>query len=229
MLPRQRAKVSRLAADAEKFRQKAPVRRQIEVEASVARCLPPPRWSNPSGLRLGFSNRSRGLSNLSIVVVQLLHSPMTAEPYREKTRPLRPRRSCFAPAETRDAAGLGAGAGCCPPRSEWLSRRQFISIPASRHSKIWGPVVEKTGRNPAQSVWGSLAGGCMGFCRLYRMTECRFCPCRLPAGSSLFRGIVAAIGRIAAVGWSVRPLKPAIAQVCYIRRLAYLRRPDTTP
>src|SRR5258708_24626039 len=33
--------------------------------------------------------------------LQLLHSPITAEPYREKTRPLRPRRSCFAPAKTR--------------------------------------------------------------------------------------------------------------------------------
>src|SRR5437763_17207039 len=31
--------------------------------------------------------------------LQLLHSPITAEQYREKARPLRPRRSCFAPAE----------------------------------------------------------------------------------------------------------------------------------
>src|ERR1700691_5337043 len=31
--------------------------------------------------------------------LQLLHGPISAEPYREKTRPLRPRRSCFAPAE----------------------------------------------------------------------------------------------------------------------------------
>src|SRR6202045_5099258 len=49
--------------------------------------------------------------------LQLLHSPITAEPYREKTRPLRPRRSCFAPAETRQLwliSGFGGGAGCCP-------------------------------------------------------------------------------------------------------------------
>jgi hypothetical protein len=46
-----------------------------------------------------------------------LHSPITAEQYREKASPLRPRRSCFAPAEARfdDAdAGFGGGAGYCP-------------------------------------------------------------------------------------------------------------------
>jgi len=44
-----------------------------------------------------------------------LHSPITAEPYREKTRPLRPRRSWFAPAETRTrGVGFGGGAGYCP-------------------------------------------------------------------------------------------------------------------
>src|SRR5215471_20193862 len=48
--------------------------------------------------KIGFSNRLRGLSNRSIVVVgNYCSGPITAEPYRAKARPLRPRRSYFAP------------------------------------------------------------------------------------------------------------------------------------
>jgi len=65
--------------------------------------------------RLVFQAALRSLSNRSIVVVgNYCSSPITAEQYREKARPLRPRRSCFAPAETRLAAGLGGGAGYRP-------------------------------------------------------------------------------------------------------------------
>ncbi len=50
------------------------------------------------GFRSVFQNRLRGLSNRSIVVVgNYCIGPITAEPCRAKARPLRPRRSCFAP------------------------------------------------------------------------------------------------------------------------------------
>src|SRR3974390_343081 len=77
-----------------------------------------------------FQTALRGLSNRSIVVVGNYESgPITAEPCRAKARPLRPRRSYFAPAAgARDRpfrAGppdrrpdhwstTGGGAGYCP-------------------------------------------------------------------------------------------------------------------
>ena len=63
-----------------------------------------------------FQTALRSLSNRSIVVVgNYSSSPITAEQYREKTRPLRPRRSYFAPAETRlGQMGFGGGAGYRP-------------------------------------------------------------------------------------------------------------------
>src|ERR1700722_3599369 len=52
------------------------------------------------GFRSVFQAALRGQSNRSIVVVGNYESgPITAEPCRAKARPLRPRRSCFAPAE----------------------------------------------------------------------------------------------------------------------------------
>src|SRR5262245_51996486 len=70
-----------------------------EVGASVARCpRTPPDAAKTSGLQIGLSNRLRGLSNRSIVVVgNYCIGPITAEPCRAKARPLRPRRSYFAP------------------------------------------------------------------------------------------------------------------------------------
>src|SRR5215470_15258205 len=51
------------------------------------------------GFRSVFQTALRGLSNRSIVVVGNYESgPITAEPCRAKARPLRPRRSYFAPA-----------------------------------------------------------------------------------------------------------------------------------
>src|ERR1700733_999547 len=102
-----------------------------KLGASVARCpRTPPDAAKTPGLQIGLSNRLRGLSNRSIVVVcNYCSGPITAEPYRAKARPLRPRRSCFAPMEgiggqrsERLAGsdprplipGIGGGAGYCP-------------------------------------------------------------------------------------------------------------------
>src|SRR5277367_6562935 len=85
---------------------------------------------NPSGLWIGLSNCvTQPVQPEHSCRLQLLHSPITAEPYREKTRPLRPRRSCFAPAEARVAgSGLGWRRRVLPPGPNGLLRRQFISI-----------------------------------------------------------------------------------------------------
>ena len=67
--------------------------------------------------------------------MQLLHSPITAEPYREKTRPLRPRRSWFAPAETRQPrlVRVLVEAPGTAPGSEW-----FIATVIYFHSRRTG-------------------------------------------------------------------------------------------
>src|SRR5438132_1129588 len=80
-----------------------------------------------------FQTALRGLSNRSIVVVGNYESgPITAEPCRAKARPLRPRRSCFAPAETRRVAGLGWRRRVLPPGPKGLLRRPFIAIAGLR-------------------------------------------------------------------------------------------------
>src|SRR3984957_16277410 len=65
--------------------------------------------------------------------LQLLHSPITAEPYREKTRPLRPRRSCFAPTEARERWRAWVEAPGAAPGSEW-----FIATAIYFHSRRTG-------------------------------------------------------------------------------------------
>src|ERR1700754_3323411 len=70
---------------------------------------------NPLGLQNGLSNCvTQPEQPEQSCRWQLLHSPITAEQYREKARPLRPRRSYFAPAEARLQAGFGGGAGYRP-------------------------------------------------------------------------------------------------------------------
>ena len=85
--------------------------------------------------RMVFQTALRSLSNRSKVVVgNYCNSPITAEQYREKTRPLRPRRSCFAPAETRFWLGrVLVEAPGTAPGSEW-----FIATVVYFHSRRTG-------------------------------------------------------------------------------------------
>ena len=80
------------------------------MEASVARCLrTPPDVATRQGLKSAFQTALRGLSHRSIVVVgNYCYGPITAEPYRAKARPLRPRRSYFAPITCPPCAGIVA-------------------------------------------------------------------------------------------------------------------------
>ena len=82
-----------------------------------------------------FQTALRSLSNRSIVVVgNYSSSPITAEQYREKTRPLRPRRSYFAPAETQRFEGWAwVEAPGTAPGSEW-----FIATAIYFHSRQAG-------------------------------------------------------------------------------------------
>src|ERR1700733_11708105 len=93
-----------------------------KLGASVARCpRTPPDAAKTPGLQIGLSNRLRGLSNRSIVVVRNYEGgPITAEPCRAKTRPLRPSSILFRPrpnpahAWSWKCLGSGGGAGYCP-------------------------------------------------------------------------------------------------------------------
>ena len=88
-----------------------------------------------------FQTALRSLSNRSKVVVgNYCSSPITAEQYREKARPLRPRRSYFAPAEARSCqykirAWMRAWveAPGTAPGSEW-----FIATAIYFHSRRTG-------------------------------------------------------------------------------------------
>ena len=87
-----------------------------------------------------FQTALRGLSNRSIVVVGNYEiGPITAEPCRAKARPLRPRRSYFAPAQTqhRDRGRLCAWveAPGTAPGSD-----RFITTAIYRHSRQAGPM-----------------------------------------------------------------------------------------
>src|SRR6201986_3015977 len=76
---------------------------------------------NPLGLQNGLSNCvTQPEQPEHSCRWQLLHSPITAEQYREKTRPLRPRRSCFAPAEAR-----------------FLGRRAWVEAPGAAPGSEW--------------------------------------------------------------------------------------------
>ena len=81
-----------------------------------------------------FQTALRSLSNRSIVVVgNYSSSPITAEQYREKTRPLRPRRSYFAPAKARPLERALVEAPGTAPGSEW-----FIATAIYFHSRRTG-------------------------------------------------------------------------------------------
>src|SRR6266403_301129 len=131
MLPRRCAEVSRGCRRSRKFRKKA----SSGASKLKWRLLLPgasePRLTelNPSGLQTwSFKPLTRPEQPEHSCRLQLLHSPITAEPYREKTRPLRPRRSCFAPAETRACGWAWVEGRVLPPGPNGLLRRHFISI-----------------------------------------------------------------------------------------------------
>ena len=107
------------------------------MQASVARCLrTPPSSATLKGFKSVFQTALRGLSHRSIVVVgNYRFDPITAVSCRAKDLPLRPRRSCFAPAATQmqeirmvwarvEAPGTAPGSG-------W-----FITKPVYRHSLL---------------------------------------------------------------------------------------------
>ena len=86
--------------------------------------------ANPSGLDFRYSRRLSGEGKRSIVVVgNYMFGPITAEPYRAKVHPLRPRRSYFAPMMV-EAPGTAPGSA------------GFITMAIYRHSRI-----APTGRN----------------------------------------------------------------------------------
>ncbi len=88
-----------------------------------------------------FQTALRSLSNRSKVVVgNYCISPITAEPYREKARPLRPRRSYFAPAEAHLKGWAWVEAPGTAPGSEW-----FIATAIYFHSRRTGTL--NIGRN----------------------------------------------------------------------------------
>src|ERR1700752_2903156 len=100
------------------------------------------------GFRSVFQAALRGQSNRSIVVVgNYEFGPITAEPCRAKTRPLRPRRSYFAPVsgepmtENGDLSVVRRSVVCppnwwrrrvLPPGPIGLLRRPFIAIAGLR-------------------------------------------------------------------------------------------------
>src|SRR6202051_4370952 len=83
------------------------------------------------GFRSVFQTALRGLSNRSIVVIRNYGSgPITAEPCRAKARPLRPRRSCFAPAEAQPHRAWVEAPGTAP------GSEGFIATAIYRHSRL---------------------------------------------------------------------------------------------
>ena len=93
------------------------------------------------GFRSVFQTALRSLGNRSIVVVgNYEFGPITAEPCRAKARPLRPRRSYFAPADAAatlaDLQARGRLHGwrrrVLPPGPIGLLRRRFIAIAGLR-------------------------------------------------------------------------------------------------
>ena len=114
------------------------------------------------GFRSVFQTALRGLSNRSIVVVgNYEDGPITAEPCRAKARPLRPRRSCFAPAGTQHAGGLGWRRRVLPPGPKGLLRRPFIAISGLRRHPQYRPgrlTKKERSRLPAGRVCEIRAG-----------------------------------------------------------------------
>ena len=92
------------------------------------------------GFKSVFQTALRSLGNRSIVVVgNYEFGPITAEPCRAKARPLRPRRSYFAPVWWRRRV--------LPPGPMGLLRRPFITIAGlRRHHEYSRPRLTKKER-----------------------------------------------------------------------------------
>src|SRR6516164_3441986 len=105
------------------------------------------RLLRPQDFRSVFQTALRGLGNRSIVVVgNYEFGPLTVEPYRAKARPLRPRRSYFAPVAGNSDRESVRPEGCqqllitapwwrrrvLPPGPIGLLRRPFIAIAGLR-------------------------------------------------------------------------------------------------
>src|SRR5262249_19400013 len=102
-----------------------------------------------------FQTASRGLSNRSIVVVGNYESgPITAAPCRATARPLRPRRSCFAPAGAHRSGWARVEAPGTAPGSE-----RFITTAIYRHSRL-APAPRNIGVNGCRKKTGEAAANC---------------------------------------------------------------------
>src|SRR5712672_644402 len=106
----------------------------------------PPDAAKTPGLQIGLSNRLRGLSNRSIVVVRNYEGgPITAEPCRAKTRPLRPSSNLFRPRPNPahilswHKSWLGWRRRVLPPGPKGLLRRPFIAISGLRRHPLYRP------------------------------------------------------------------------------------------
>ena len=102
----------------------------VKVEASVARCLrTPPYAAKRKGFVWDFAPLTRREQPEHCCRLQLCVSPITAVQCRAKVDPLRPRRSCFAPAEALHVSkGLGWRRRALPPGPKGLFRSPFIAI-----------------------------------------------------------------------------------------------------
>src|SRR5882757_9842409 len=135
MLPRRCAEVSRCCRRWRQFRQRVQSPGKLKWRLLLPGASEPRLTElNPSGLQTwSFKPLTRPEQPEHSCRLQLLHSPITAEPYREKTRPLRPRRSCFAPTETHAIRRAWVEAPGTAPGSEW-----FIAAAIYFHSRRTG-------------------------------------------------------------------------------------------
>jgi hypothetical protein len=94
------------------------------------------RLLRPQDFRSVFQTALRGLGNRSIVVVgNYEFGPITVEPCRAKARPLRPRRSYFAPTQVHAASARSAWPWVEAPGTAPGSDR-FITTAIYRHSRL---------------------------------------------------------------------------------------------
>src|SRR5262249_34893269 len=132
---------------------------------------PNPAWRSLTrqGFKSVFQTALRSLGNRSIVVVgNYEFGPITAEPCRAKARPLRPRRSYFAPVWWRRRV--------LPPGPMGLLRRPFITIAGlRRHHEYSRPRLTKKERLQAPvpaARAGSGSGDAVPADTTYRLGRC---------------------------------------------------------